>query len=244
MPQNVKNVPCEFPSVSAGQYTRVSFWSVARMEHICNIFPESHTVVGWVSVQQLCKNQKIKTYLAFVPTQSRGCEQWYRSWLLEPMASPSSYLLWLWKGLQLMLLMKMLKSTDPSTNAWGTPLVTALHLDTEQLTTTLWVPPVPHQLNSSPIKSISFQFGEKEVVGYCIKGHTEVLWCFFPCSLMQLHRTCYPMVHEPEWPQKQLLPERNLEGKRIGKKKKNNNNNQKNKDECLPGYVQSAVWII
>jgi len=112
--------------------------------------------------------------------------------------------------------------------------VTALHLDTEQLTTTLWVQPVPRQLNSSPIKSISFQFGEKEVVGYCIKGHTEVLWWFFPCSLVQLHHTCYPMVHEPEWPQKQLLPERNLEGKRIGKKKQQQ---QPEKQGWMPAWL-------
>jgi len=30
-------------------------------------------------------------------------------------------------------------------------------------------------------------------------------------------------------------------GKKNRKKKQNNNNNQKNKDECLSGYVQSAV---
>jgi len=34
---------------------------------------------------------------------------------------------------------------------------------------------------------------------------------------------------------------REKSGGKKNRKKKNNNNNQKNKDECLPGYVQSAV---
>jgi len=70
-------------------------------------------------------------------------------------------------------------------------------------------------------------------VGYSIKGRTEVLWWFFPCSLVQLHHTCYPMVHEPEWPQKQLLPERNLEGKRIGKKKTTTTTRKTRMNACL-----------
>ena len=34
---------------------------------------------------------------------------------------------------------KMLKSTGPRTDPWGTALMTVLHLDTESLTTTLWL---------------------------------------------------------------------------------------------------------
>jgi len=34
---------------------------------------------------------------------------------------------------------KMLKDSGPKTDPWGTPLVTSLHLDTELLTTTLWL---------------------------------------------------------------------------------------------------------
>ena len=38
-----------------------------------------------------------------------------------------------------MSLMKILNSTGPNTDLWGTPLVTDLHLDIELLTTTLWM---------------------------------------------------------------------------------------------------------
>jgi len=34
--------------------------------------------------------------------------------------------------------------------------------------------PIPYPPNSSPIKSISFQFREKDVVGDHVKGFTEV----------------------------------------------------------------------
>lgn len=37
------------------------------------------------------------------------------------------------------LLMKILNSTSPSTDPWGTPLITDLHLDLEPLTTTPWI---------------------------------------------------------------------------------------------------------
>ncbi|GAB0185610.1 mitochondrial enolase superfamily member 1 [Grus japonensis] len=33
---------------------------------------------------------------------------------------------------------------------------------------------IPHTLNSPPIKSISLQFREKDVVGDCVKGLTEI----------------------------------------------------------------------
>ena len=36
-------------------------------------------------------------------------------------------------------LMKIFNSTCPSTDPWGTPLVTNLHLDIKPLTTTLWM---------------------------------------------------------------------------------------------------------
>jgi len=62
-----------------------------------------------------------------------------------------------------MLLMKMLKSTGPKTDPWGTPLVTSLHLDIEPSVTTLSVTfqPVPHPPGGPPIKSTSLQFGDK-----------------------------------------------------------------------------------
>jgi len=34
--------------------------------------------------------------------------------------------------------------------------------------------PVPHPLNKPPVKSISFQFGEKDVMGDSVKALTEV----------------------------------------------------------------------
>jgi len=36
------------------------------------------------------------------------------------------------------------------------------------------IQPIPHPLDSPPIKSMSLQFGEKDVVGDCVKGLTEV----------------------------------------------------------------------
>jgi len=45
-------------------------------------------------------------------------------------------------------------------------------MDMDSLTTTLGTTsqPVPHPLNSLPIKSISFQFGEKDVLGTILKA--------------------------------------------------------------------------
>ena len=56
-----------------------------------------------------------------------------------------------------MSLIKMLKSTSPKTDAWGTPLVTNLHLDIEPLTTTLseTFQPIPYPPNSPTLESIS-----------------------------------------------------------------------------------------
>ncbi|KAK4826723.1 LOW QUALITY PROTEIN: hypothetical protein QYF61_010976 [Mycteria americana] len=48
------------------------------------------------------------------------------------------------------------------------------------------IQPIPYPLNSPPIKSISLQFREKDVVGDRVKGFTEVqiddIHCFFPLS--------------------------------------------------------------
>jgi len=38
-----------------------------------------------------------------------------------------------------MSLIKTLKNTSPKSDPCGTPLITSLHLDTEPLTTTLWL---------------------------------------------------------------------------------------------------------
>ena len=58
-----------------------------------------------------------------------------------------------------MLLMKVLNSTRPNTNPWGTPLVTDLHLDIEPLTTTLWLQPssqfLMHRIVLSPTPCLS-----------------------------------------------------------------------------------------
>lgn len=63
-------------------------------------------------------------------------------------------------------LMKMLKSTSPSTDPWGTPLLTDLHPDTEALVTILWVQSqfLIHW-TAPPIQSIPFHFGEKNAMG-------------------------------------------------------------------------------
>jgi len=42
--------------------------------------------------------------------------------------------------------------------------------------------PVLCPFNSPPVKSISFQFGEKDIVGYLIKGLTEVHVDDMSCS--------------------------------------------------------------
>ena len=77
-----------------------------------------------------------------------------------------------------MSLTKVLKSTGPSTEACGTPLVTDLQLGVEPLTVShsldLIVQPILCPLNSPHIKSIFFQFGEKDVVGHLVRGLTEV----------------------------------------------------------------------
>ena len=56
---------------------------------------------------------------------------------------------------------------------WKTPLVTMSLCDSVCHSLDLILYPVLHPLNSPLIKSISFQFGEKHVVGYCLKGLTE-----------------------------------------------------------------------
>ena len=47
----------------------------------------------------------------------------------------------LWLFWWVFLLMKVLKSSSPKTDPWGTPLLTGLHPDTEPLITTLWLHP-------------------------------------------------------------------------------------------------------
>lgn len=88
--------PCGFPPVAAGQYSRVSLWSMARMEQICNIFPESLTAVGWVFFQQLCKNQKIKTEIwTSCPARAEAGSGTYRSWpLAHPLYGSRNFIAW------------------------------------------------------------------------------------------------------------------------------------------------------
>ena len=64
----------------------------------------------------------------------------------------------------------------PSTDPWGTTLIINLHPDTEPLPPLSGLGPAAalHAPNSPPTKSISLQFVEKGVVGYLVKGHTEV----------------------------------------------------------------------
>lgn len=94
--------PCGFPPVAAGQYSRVSLWSMARMEQICNIFPESLTAVGWVPLQQLCKNQKIKTEIwSSCPARAEAGSGTYRSWpLAHPLYGSWIFIAWSQQHLQ------------------------------------------------------------------------------------------------------------------------------------------------
>jgi len=57
----------------------------------------------------------------------------------------------------LMSMMKMLKSTSPKTDPWGTPLMTSLHLDTQPLTATLWLQP-SNQFFIHPIAQPSYPY--------------------------------------------------------------------------------------
>lgn len=57
-------------------------------------------------------------------------------------------------------LLRILKSISAKIEPWGTSLVTSLHLDTEPLTTILWlhpfIRPIQYPLNSLPFRSMLF----------------------------------------------------------------------------------------
>ena len=74
-----------------------------------------------------------------------------------------------------MSLIKVLKSTGPKTDPWGTLLVTSLYLGIELLTATLCVAiqPIPYPPSGPPIISISLHFGDKDVMWNHVKGLTE-----------------------------------------------------------------------
>lgn len=71
---------------------------------------------------------------------------------------------------------KMLNTTDPRVEPWGTSLVTSLYLDTEPLTTTLaaFIQPVPYLPKSSQFKSMCLLFGDEGVMWNCVESFTEV----------------------------------------------------------------------
>ena len=113
----------------------------------------------------------------------------------------------------LMPFMKILKIFIPNTDPWGTPQITHLHPAIESVTITLWVvtlQPVPHSLSNSPVKSISFQFGEKDIRGDSVKGLTEVQigdisgysidqWCNYHRKPLGWSVNYYFLVVKPYW---------------------------------------------
>jgi len=62
----------------------------------------------------------------------RACQLYHMAW-----CHPQTCRECTWSPCQ--CLMKMLKSTSPSNDPWGVPLITYLHLNIEALTTTIWV---------------------------------------------------------------------------------------------------------
>ena len=71
----------------------------------------------------------------------------------------------------------------------------SIHSSTDHHSLDSILQPVLHPLN---IKSVSFQFGEKDVVEYCVKDLMADRWHqqLFPCPLMQLHHHSRPLC----WP--------------------------------------------
>ena len=67
----------------------------------------------------------------------------------------------------------MLKSTSPKTDLWGTPPLTSLHLeDNNPLATVIQL--ILHSPNSSPPKSVSLQFSNKDMVQDHVTGLAQV----------------------------------------------------------------------
>lgn len=80
-----------------------------------------------------------------------------------------------------------MKTTRPSINPWGTPLVTGLHLDSVPLITTLWALPLRQFLTHLNIHSSIprfLSFITKDVVRYTVKSLAEVNVHSIHCSLL------------------------------------------------------------
>ena len=76
----------------------------------------------------------------------------------------------------LMSLIKMLKSTHPKTDPWGTPLITSFHLDIEPLITTLCLQPFNQFFIHRVVDPSNprLQFGDKDVVDDHVKGLDQI----------------------------------------------------------------------
>ena len=68
----------------------------------------------------------------------------------------------------------MLNRSGPSTEPWGTLLVTGNHLDLTQLTTTLWARSVFHPVERMPIQIVYSQLLHENVVGDNVKGFIDI----------------------------------------------------------------------
>lgn len=86
----------------------------------------------------------------------------------------------IWKLANLIPLSVSLRQTLQSLSqnrARGTSIITSLHLNTEPLTTTLWLhpasQPIPYSLHCPSIKSTHLQFGSQDAMCNHIKGSTE-----------------------------------------------------------------------
>ncbi|KAJ7413852.1 hypothetical protein WISP_87945 [Willisornis vidua] len=75
------------------------------------------------------------------------------------------------------LSIKMLNRTGPTTDPWGTPLVTGLQLDAALFTNTLWAKPSSHLLTQQRLcltKLWDCQLFQEHVMGGGVKGFDEV----------------------------------------------------------------------
>ena len=83
-----------------------------------------------------------------------------------------------------MSLIKILKSICPSNDSWETSFITDFHPNIDHHFLDSILQPVLHLLSSSPIKSLSFQFREKDIVVYHVKDLTEVQIDDICCSYL------------------------------------------------------------
>jgi len=87
---------------------------------------------------------------------------------------------------------KMLNNISPDTNPWRMPVITRLHLDTEPLTTTLWVWPYSQLLSSKwPIHQIHFS------PTWWLGCH--VGWCQTLCTNPGRSNPCPQRLYSPCW---------------------------------------------